>query len=155
MQRQATALEGTQGGSDVARRSVRAQQDPPAALAQFVHSEHEFGTLDGRRGLAALTLDICHALDGADPELMKSPAPFVRPYPLDTRQERPRRDEARHKGVTCRAIEVAEGLSGWWTTKVSAQAEVGAVVDFTFGVISTPTCGSPSSTRPAWWAGSA
>ena len=31
------------------------------------------------------------------------------------------------------ALTTTEGLSGWWTTKVSAQAEIGAVVDFTFG----------------------
>ena len=29
------------------------------------------------------------------------------------------------------ALTTTEGLSGWWTTKVSAQAEIGAVVDFT------------------------
>ena len=28
------------------------------------------------------------------------------------------------------ALTTTEGLSGWWTTKVSAQAEIGAVVDF-------------------------
>ena len=31
------------------------------------------------------------------------------------------------------ALTTTEGLSGWWTTKVSAHAEIGAVVDFTFG----------------------
>jgi uncharacterized protein YndB with AHSA1/START domain len=31
------------------------------------------------------------------------------------------------------ALTTTEGLSRWWTTKVSAQAEIGAVVDFTFG----------------------
>jgi uncharacterized protein YndB with AHSA1/START domain len=31
------------------------------------------------------------------------------------------------------ALTTTEGLSGWWTTKVSARAEIGAVVDFTFG----------------------
>jgi uncharacterized protein YndB with AHSA1/START domain len=31
------------------------------------------------------------------------------------------------------ALTTTEGLSEWWTTKVSAQAKVGAVVDFTFG----------------------
>ena len=65
-------VEKTTGGARCARRGVRAHQDPPAALAQFVEPEHEFGTLDGRRGLAALKLDICHALDGADPELVRS-----------------------------------------------------------------------------------
>jgi uncharacterized protein YndB with AHSA1/START domain len=30
------------------------------------------------------------------------------------------------------ALTTTEGLSGWWTTKASAQAEAGAVVDFTF-----------------------
>jgi hypothetical protein len=114
MEGQATALEGTQGGTDVARRSVRAHQDPPAALAQFVEPEHEFRALDGGRGLTALKLDSCHALDGADPELLQFPAPFVRPYPLDTRQERPRGNETRHEGMTSRAIEVTafqRGLS--------------------------------------------
>ena len=71
IQGQATALKGTQGGTDVARRSVR-----------------------------------------ADPELVQFPAPFVRPYPLDTRQERPRGDETRHEGVTSRAIEVTAFQSG-------------------------------------------
>ena len=86
---------------------MRAHQDPPAALSQFVEPEHEFRALDGGRGLATLKLDICHALDGTDPKLLESPAPFVRPDPLDTRQERPRGDETRHEGVACRAIEVA------------------------------------------------
>ena len=31
------------------------------------------------------------------------------------------------------ALTTTEGLSRWWTTKVSAKAEIGAVVDFTFG----------------------
>src|SRR5213596_2439965 len=31
------------------------------------------------------------------------------------------------------ALTTTEGLSGWWTTKVSAKAEIGAVVDFIFG----------------------
>jgi len=32
-----------------------------------------------------------------------------------------------------RAISTAEGLAGWWSTKVAAEEEVGGVVDFTFG----------------------
>ena len=31
------------------------------------------------------------------------------------------------------ALTSTEGLSGWWTTQVQAEAAVGAVVDFTFG----------------------
>ena len=31
------------------------------------------------------------------------------------------------------ALTTAEGLAGWWTTKVTAEPVVGAVVDFTFG----------------------
>ncbi len=75
---QAAALEGAQGGTDVLRCGVRAHQEPPAALAQLVESEHEFRTLDGCRGLAALELDIGHGLDGADPELVQLAAPLVR-----------------------------------------------------------------------------
>ena len=36
-------------------------------------------------------------------------------------------------GKVFAALTTTEGLSGWWTTKVSAKAEIGAVVDFTFG----------------------
>jgi hypothetical protein len=54
-----------------------AHQDPPAALAQFVQLEQELRALDGRRGLAALELDACHALHGADPELVQPAAPLV------------------------------------------------------------------------------
>ena len=31
------------------------------------------------------------------------------------------------------ALTTAEGLSGWWTTKVTAEPAVGSVVQFTFG----------------------
>jgi predicted SnoaL-like aldol condensation-catalyzing enzyme len=53
---QAAAVEGAQGGTGVPRRGVCPHQEPPAALTQFVQPEHEFRTLDGRRGLAALEL---------------------------------------------------------------------------------------------------